>query len=215
MKNIGVLIVLAAGVAVAVAATGRSATTDGALVGTVGPGFNISLTQNGAAVTNLAPGTYTIDVSDNSTLHDFHLFGPGGVDQATAVETTGNTTWTVTFVDGKYTFQCDVHSTTMVGHFTVGTAPPTTTTTPAPVALKATAKLTAVHRALTVSGSASRRATITVGLYKGTKRLATKTGTGTKVTFRYTARTAGKYVARVSAKAGATSAKASTSLVVK
>jgi len=90
-----------------------------ALVGTVGPGFTISLTQGGSSVSTLKAGTYQITVSDNSSMHNFHLFGPG-VEKKTEVGSTGTTNWTVTFKKGSYTYQCDVHFMSgMIGHFTV------------------------------------------------------------------------------------------------
>lgn len=105
------------------------------LTGQVGKGnaFSIFLHDaNGNPIRNLAPGTYTIQVSDLSQIHNFHLFGPG-VDQMTDVEGTGSVTWTVTFQDGgKYTYRCDAHPTQMIGTFTVGTVTPP----PAPLALK-------------------------------------------------------------------------------
>lgn len=102
------------------------------LHGTVGPGFDISLTDAGGNdVKHLDPGTYTIQIDDKADIHDYHLFGPG-VDMATTVEFVGQTQWTVTFTDGTYTFQCDPHSTLMHGTFTVGNAPTTTTTKTTP-----------------------------------------------------------------------------------
>jgi hypothetical protein len=105
------------------------------LVGQVGRGdaFAISLHDaNGNPVRNLQPGTYTIQVHDFSTLHNFHLFGPG-VEQLTDVDGTSDVTWTVTFQDGgKYTYRCDAHPTQMIGTFTAGTV----VTPPAPLALK-------------------------------------------------------------------------------
>ena len=87
--------------------------------------FQIHLNDaSGSAVSHLDPGTYDIAVRDFATLHNFHLFGPGGVNQTTDIEGTADTTWTVTFVDGKYQFQCDAHTTTMRGSFTVGTVAP-------------------------------------------------------------------------------------------
>ena len=95
----------------------------------VGDGFNISLKDaNGAPVTHLDPGTYTIQVHDDSEIHDFHLLGTG-VNMATPVGDAVNVTWTVTFQDGTYKFQCDPHAGVMHGSFTVGnvtTAPPAT-----------------------------------------------------------------------------------------
>jgi len=101
---------------------------------TVGPGFTIVLIdETGTIVTHLDPGEYTIHVVDQSGEHSFHLRGPG-VDQLTEIETLGPATWTVTFVDGVYTYFCDPHADTMVGQFTVGSAtlptPPTPPTTP-------------------------------------------------------------------------------------
>ena len=74
----------------------------------VGPGYAISLTQNGTKVTHLDPGTYTINVNDQADVHNFDLFGPG-VKESTGVDTIGMTTWTVTFPDGTYTYVCDAH----------------------------------------------------------------------------------------------------------
>lgn len=110
---------------------------------TVGPGFTIRLTDAaGNAVSNLAPGAYTIHVEDRSPEHNFHLTGPG-VNQATDIEETGTFTWTVTFTDGRYHFQCDPHATTMNGDFTVGSAPPPPTTTTPPPAPAPAARLAA------------------------------------------------------------------------
>jgi hypothetical protein len=93
------------------------------LVATVGPGFSIRLGDaDGNRVTQLAPGTYAIRVYDSSVEHNFHLTGPG-VDMTTQIETTGVTTWAVTFQAGSYHYQCDPHQTTMFGDFTVGGAP--------------------------------------------------------------------------------------------
>jgi PASTA domain-containing protein/copper binding plastocyanin/azurin family protein len=93
-----------------------------ATVGT-GDGTNISLKMNGADVTHLAAGTYTVEVHDNSTFHNFHLTGPG-IDQSTEVEFNGTTTWTITLTDGTYRFVCDPHASFMKGEFTVGSAQP-------------------------------------------------------------------------------------------
>src|SRR5688500_5581626 len=60
------------------------------LVGIVGTGDAsvITLTRNGAPVTELPPGEYTIQVDDRSAFHNFHLSGPS-VDQATTVDFVG------------------------------------------------------------------------------------------------------------------------------
>lgn len=91
----------------------------------VGPGFSISIANvAGVKVTRVPAGTYSIDVSDLSAEHNFHLKGPGGIDMATDVASTGSVTWTVTFLDGTYTFLCDAHPATMRGTLAVGAAPP-------------------------------------------------------------------------------------------
>lgn len=103
------------------ATTGNTTSSAGGnnLVGTVGPGFTITLTSGGSPVSTLKAGTYQIAVSDKSSMHNFHLFGPG-VDQKTDVGGSGTFNWTVTFKPGSYTFQCDVHfASGMIGHFTV------------------------------------------------------------------------------------------------
>ena len=97
--------------------TTTTATTESGntLTASVGPGFEISLAgADGQAVTTLTAGEYTIDVDDQSDIHNFHLTG-AGVDETTDVSGTGMTTWTVTFQAGSYHFQCDPHSSSMNG----------------------------------------------------------------------------------------------------
>jgi hypothetical protein len=102
--------------------SGRAA--DPVLKATVGPGFTITLrTAAGTGVTRLQPGSYTIQVQDFSSEHNFHLKGPG-VDQKTSVDATGTATWSVTFTNGTYTYLCDAHPVSMKGSFVAGTAPP-------------------------------------------------------------------------------------------
>lgn len=96
------------------------------LVGVVGTNdaFVISLRDgDGNAVTQLAPGTYDIAVSDRSESHNFHLKGPG-VDQSTPIGEKQETTWTVTIGDGRYTYVCDAHSSQMRGYFLAGALTP-------------------------------------------------------------------------------------------
>jgi plastocyanin len=88
------------------------------LTGTVGPGFTITLKQSGKTVKKLKAGAYTIKVSDKSSIHDFHLTGPG-VNKATSVGGTGSSTWKVKLKKGTYKFVCDPHSSFMKGSFTV------------------------------------------------------------------------------------------------
>jgi hypothetical protein len=94
------------------------------LILTVGPDARIAaFYADGRPVTNLPPGTYTIQVHDLSAVHNFHLTGPG-VDEKTSVGEIEHPVWRVTLRAGKYTFKCDVHP-TIKGTFTVSTnAPP-------------------------------------------------------------------------------------------
>jgi hypothetical protein len=123
------------------------------LSGTVGPGFTISLRDaSGAPVRQLDPGTYALTVDDKSDEHNFHLQGPGGVDVSTEVEAIGLKTFSVTLVDGTYTFLCDPHPTRMVGTFTVGTPPVGSPAATAPTRLV----LTVTGKAVTLATPAGK-----------------------------------------------------------
>jgi plastocyanin len=138
------------------------------LFGTVGPGFTISLRDaQGQPVTRLDPGEFEIQVEDRSEEHNFHLRGPG-VDVSTAVETTGEQTFKVTLVDGRYTFVCDPHAPTMRGAFDVGAS--TTPPPPPPPAPNPTA---------TPSAKVGARLTLAVG---PGATISLKTAAGKRVT---------------------------------
>ncbi len=81
--------------------------------GTVGPGFTISMAKKPTKA-----GKVKLVVSDKSSIHNFHLKGPG-VNVKTTVPATGSKSFTVTLKKGKYTFLCDPHATTMKGSFTI------------------------------------------------------------------------------------------------
>jgi hypothetical protein len=199
MKLLALLLVLgAAGVLAAVSLARPSAT---ALDATVGPGFSIKLMKDGAAVTHLPAGDYTITVHDLSEEHDFHLAG-GGISKATGVETTGTGTWDVTLTDDNYVFFCDAHAATMLGKFTVGNVTATTTTTTTPAALKATATAKVAGRVVTVRATATRSASFDVSLLKSGKRVAHKTARGKVATVLLKAPSAGRYVVKLVATAG-------------
>ncbi|MGH3135804.1 MAG: cupredoxin domain-containing protein [Gaiellaceae bacterium] len=89
------------------------------LTGSVGPGFEISLsTENGEPVEALPAGSYTVEVDDQSDIHNFHLTGTG-VDVATDVGSTGVESFEVTVEAGTYEFVCDPHASSMNGSFEV------------------------------------------------------------------------------------------------
>jgi plastocyanin len=103
------------------AATTPASTTGGSdggttLNGSVGPGFEISLD----GTDGITAGDYTLVVDDQSSEHNFHLTGPGGIDVSTTVSEEGEQTFDVTLVAGEYRFQCDPHASSMNGSFTVG-----------------------------------------------------------------------------------------------
>ena len=101
--------------AAATTAAETGASGGNTLTGTVGPDFDISMT----GTDGLTAGEYTINISDLSSAHNFHLTGPG-VDEMTEVSEEGDVTWTVTLQAGEYTFVCDPHASQMNGSFTVG-----------------------------------------------------------------------------------------------
>jgi plastocyanin len=89
------------------------------LTATVGPTPTISLRRaNGRRVTSLRRGRYRIVVRDRSTLHNFHLIGPGA-NRKTAVRFRGTATWTFTLRRGTYRYICDPHARQMRGSFRV------------------------------------------------------------------------------------------------
>lgn len=91
--------------------------TGSVLKGSVGPGFDISLsTEDGQKVETLAAGSYTLDVDDQSDIHNFHLTGTG-VDVATDVGATGVESFDITVEAGTYEFVCDPHAGSMNGSF--------------------------------------------------------------------------------------------------
>ena len=112
------LLLAALGSALAVTAPAGAALPK--LVGTVGPGFTITLKRFGKPLASLKAGTYSITVSDKSNIHNFHLRGPGGMNkQITAIGFVGTKTITVKLVKGIYRYVCDPHFTTMKGSFKV------------------------------------------------------------------------------------------------
>jgi plastocyanin len=93
--------------------------TGSALRGSVGPGFDISLsTADGSPASTVDPGSYELEVEDLSSAHNFHLAGPG-VDVSTEVAEEGTQTFSVELTTGTYSFVCDPHAGAMFGSFIV------------------------------------------------------------------------------------------------
>jgi plastocyanin len=110
-----VLTVAAAAAVLAATAGAKSA----GLTGEVGPGFTIEVKKANRDLTTIKAGTYRIKIEDKSSLHNFHLIGPG-LNKKTSVAFKGELTWTIRLRPGRYTYQCDPHAASgMKGHFTV------------------------------------------------------------------------------------------------
>jgi plastocyanin len=119
-KRIALVVAVAAGAAaLLLPAAGSGAAAPKKLVASVGPGFTISLTSGGKKVTTLQKGVYEIAVSDKSSAHNFHLFGPGLSWVFTTVPAVVNETITLTLRAGNYRYVCDPHASTMKGAFKV------------------------------------------------------------------------------------------------
>ena len=89
------------------------------LKGEVGPGFSIEVAKGGKDLKTIKAGTYSIKIQDKSSIHNFHLFGPG-LNKKTSVSFSGETTWRIKLKPGRYTYQCDPHASSgMKGHFRV------------------------------------------------------------------------------------------------
>jgi len=114
-------LLLVAIAAAALAATGSgSAASTKTVNGTVGPGFTIRLTMHGKKVTKLKAATpYRFVISDRSSIHDFHLSGPGLNRVLSSVEETGTKSFVLRLKKGSYRFVCDPHSGFMHGRFLV------------------------------------------------------------------------------------------------
>jgi plastocyanin len=104
-------VVLAAALAALVALPALAATP--VLNGTVGPGFTIVMKKKPTKA-----GKYKLVVADKSSIHNFHLKGPG-VNVKTSVGAVGTKSFTITLKKGKYVFVCDPHASTMKGSFTI------------------------------------------------------------------------------------------------
>lgn len=97
------------------------------LVGTVGPGFTIELTDAGGAhVHPLRPGRYEMVVHDLSDEHNFVLGHKetGRRPVQTEVEFVGDVNVTVDLTPGVWVYACSPHFETMNGRFTVVAADP-------------------------------------------------------------------------------------------
>ena len=107
--------------AAALIATGNAlAASPKTVTGTVGPGFTIGLAMHGKKVAKLKAGTtYRFIMRDRSSIHDFHLSGPGLNRVLTSVPFTGTKSFVLRLRKGRYRFVCDPHAGIMHGRFNV------------------------------------------------------------------------------------------------
>ena len=110
-RRLSILTVLVAAIAVAVVASATAARSKTlTLQGEVGPSFKIEVDFGGKDVKTLKAGTYRLKVEDKSSIHNFHLIGPGVNKVVTSVPFTGEKTVVVKLKKGTYTYQCDPHA---------------------------------------------------------------------------------------------------------
>jgi len=114
------LVALATGLLLTLVLVASAGAASPKLVGTVGPGYTITLKKAGQKVTKLKAGKYTFVITDKASIHNYNLDGPKGFEKTfTSVPFTGTKTITVTLKPGKYKFYCEPHESTMFGTFTV------------------------------------------------------------------------------------------------
>jgi plastocyanin len=116
----GALAAAAIGLALALAASAPAAPVMKTVQGSVGPGFTINLTLSGTKVTKLKKGVrYRFLISDRSSMHNFHLSGPGLNRVLTGVDFKGTKSVVLTLKTGVYRYLCDPHPDSMHGSFRV------------------------------------------------------------------------------------------------
>jgi len=93
------------------------------LIGVVGKNdaYKITLTTSaGRLVKTLKPGTYTLVIHDDSSIHNYELDGPHGKSWTfTSVPFKGTKTMTIKFAAGAYKAYCSAHESEMFQHFKV------------------------------------------------------------------------------------------------
>jgi hypothetical protein len=115
--------VAAIGLALAIAGAAFSRTdSTPTLVGTVGPGFHITLKTSSGKLVKTLPrtGTYKFVIHDKATIHAFSLDGPHGfAHDFTKIPFVGTKTSLIKLKAGKYKYYCPNHESIMFAHFTV------------------------------------------------------------------------------------------------
>jgi plastocyanin len=111
--------VLAAGLAIPATAPAAKAPV---LNGSVGPGYVITLKQNGKPLTTLKAGSYSFVIADKANVHNFVLEKQKGgtfEKELTEVPFKGTKTVPIHLTKGTYEYYCRPHEDVMQGEFTV------------------------------------------------------------------------------------------------
>jgi plastocyanin len=122
MTRITLSSLIVTALAAAVFLVPASAMSSPKLVGTVGPGYTITLKHGSKKVTKLKAGKYTFVVHDKSSIHNFTVEQEHGgkfEKHVTATPFVGTKTVTITLKKGKWKFYCSNHESQMFGFFTV------------------------------------------------------------------------------------------------
>jgi hypothetical protein len=121
MKRIALLL-LVPGLAAAVFLVPAQASTP-KLIGTVGPGYTITLKKGTAKVKTLKAGKYTFVITDKASIHNFTIErekgGPKIEKTLSGTSFQGKKTVTVTLKKGSWKFYCSIHEPQMFGFFKV------------------------------------------------------------------------------------------------
>jgi plastocyanin len=118
-KSLVLVSLIGAAAVIATAAFGQRTGTP-TLNGTVGPGYMITLKENGKVVKTLKAGAYKLVIADKAKIHAFSLDGPHGyAKDFTTVPFVGTKTFTVKLKAGNYKYYCPPHEPMMFGHFKV------------------------------------------------------------------------------------------------
>ena len=121
MKRIALLL-LAPGLAAAVFLVPAQASTP-KLIGTVGPGYTITLKQGTAKVKTLKAGKYVFVITDKASIHNFTIErekgGPKIEKTLTGTSFQGKKTVAVTLKRGSWKYYCSIHESQIFGFFKV------------------------------------------------------------------------------------------------
>lgn len=104
------------------AAVTKTSSATVTLHGSVGPGYTISLTDNGKKIKRLRAGTYRFVIADHAAIHNFVIEKERGGHferELTDVSDVGTRTATIRLTRGTWKYYCEPHESVMSGSFTV------------------------------------------------------------------------------------------------